>query len=597
MAPYPALPVFHRNLSLCAVVRKFIQDTKRHFIMQHSRVTKYRPTPAIPLKDRTWPDKRIDKAPIWCSVDLRDGNQALAIPMSVREKLEYFKMLTDIGFKQIEVGFPSASDTEFNLTRTLIEQNLIPEDVTIQVLVQCREHLIRRTYEAIRGARKAIVHFYNSTNPLQRRVTFGMSKAEIKQIAIDAARLVKKMEGECAGTEISYEYSPESFSDTEVDYALEVCNAVIDEIQPTPERKLIINLPDTVQYATPNIHADQIEYMSRNIKRRDSVLISLHTHNDRGTGVAASEMGLMAGADRVEGTLFGNGERTGNVDIVTLALNMYIQGIDPGLDFSDISSIRGVYERCTRMNVHARHPYAGDLVFTAFSGSHQDAIRKGMDLMEKAKAETSDAGQLWQVPYLPIDPRDIGRSYEAIIRINSQSGKGGVAFIMEREFGFMLPKAMHPEFGQVVTDQADKAGDELPPARIFEIFRKEYLERQTPMNLVDCDVNPVRGAVNLVEVLATIVYKGEQKSVVGRGNGPINALVNAMDKMGWKQFRVIDYSQHALTSGSAAEAASYIRIERITDKRNFWGAAVDGSIEMSGLKALICAINRSSEAE
>lgn len=562
--------------------------------MQKAPITKYRPFQQIPLENRQWPNRVIQHAPVWCSVDLRDGNQALAIPMGIREKLEFFELLTRIGFKEIEVGFPSASDTEFSLTRELIEKKLIPDDVTIQVLVQCREHLIRRTYEALKGARRAIVHFYNSTNPLQRRVTFNMSKEEIKKVAVEGARLAKSMEKESGDTEICYEYSPESFSDTEVDYAVEVCQAVMDVIQPTSQKKMIINLPETVQLATPNVYADQIEYFCRNIKNRDSILVSLHTHNDRGTGIAASELGVMAGADRVEGTLFGNGERTGNVDIMTLAMNLYAQGIDPQLDFSDIESVREVYERCTRMSVHPRHPYAGDLVFTAFSGSHQDAIKKGMDAMEKNKANVPEGTeQLWQVPYLPIDPQDIGRSYEAIIRINSQSGKGGVAFIMERDFGFVLPKAMHPEFGNVITAHADTAGAELPPDRIKAIFDKEYLNRILPLELIDCDMKPCKPQ-GMVEASAKVRYKGEERQITGVGNGPINALVNAIEHAGWKQFRVQDYSQHALTSGSAAEAASYIRVERTSDKKSFWGVAVDANIEMAGLKALVCAINRAS---
>lgn len=563
--------------------------------MQTDPSIKYHPFAQIPLNDRQWPSRRIEKAPIWCSVDLRDGNQALAVPMGIHEKLEFFNLLTDIGFKQIEIGFPSASDTEFNFARTLIDNKLIPNDVAIQVLVQCREHLIHRTYEAIKGAHKAVVHFYNSTNPLQRRVTFGMSKEQIRQIAVDAAKLVKKMESECGDTEITYEYSPESFSDTEVDYAVEVCNAVMEVIEPTPQRKLILNLPDTVQYATPNVHADQIEYVCRNIKHRDCAIVSLHTHNDRGTGVAATELGLMAGADRVEGTLFGNGERTGNVDIVTVALNMYMQGVNPGLDFGDIHSIREVYERCTRMSVPPRQPYAGDLVFTAFSGSHQDAIKKGMDQMEKTRAEGKTP--MWEVPYLPIDPRDIGRSYEAIIRINSQSGKGGVAYVMEREFGFQMPKNMHPEFGQVITAYADKQGNELSTEQIYDVFRKEYLERKEPLALVSCDIVPGGKAPNNIEARARVRYKGEVRDISGFGNGPINALVNAIERAGWKQFRVRDYAQHALTGGSAANAASYVCVERLGDKKPFWGAAVDPSIEMSGLKALVSAVNRASVAD
>ncbi|MFA5256751.1 MAG: 2-isopropylmalate synthase [Opitutales bacterium] len=563
--------------------------------MQKAPITKYRPFNQIPIGTRQWPDRVIDRAPDWCSVDLRDGNQSLAIPMSVREKLEFFEMLTNIGFKEIEVGFPSASDTEFHLARELIDHRLIPDDVTIQVLVQCREHLIRRTFDAIRGARRAIVHFYNSTNPLQRRVTFGMSKEQIRQIAVEGARLVKSLEKEAGDTEIAYEYSPESFMDTEIDYAIEVCEAVMEQIQPTPQRRIILNLPSTVEMSTPNVYADQIEYFCRNLKNRDCAIISLHTHNDRGTGVASSELGLMAGAQRVEGTLFGNGERTGNVDIVTLAMNMYTQGVDPKLDFSDVNAVREIYERCTRMDVHQRHPYAGDLVFTAFSGSHQDAIKKGMDQMDRAKASVADGTEpLWQVPYLPIDPGDIGRSYEAIIRINSQSGKGGVAYVMEHEYGFEMPKAMHSEFGQVVTGHADNSGSELPPSQIKTIFYKEYIDRDAPFKLLSCDVVPSGSAPNNIEVHAKVSHNGEPRMITGRGNGPINALVKAIESVGWKQFRVLDYTQHALSSGSAAEAASYIRVERAGDKRSFWGVAVDSNIEMSGLKALISAVNRAT---
>ncbi len=562
--------------------------------MQKAPISKYRPYPTVPLHDRQWPSRTIDRAPRWCSVDLRDGNQALAIPMSVREKHEFFQQLVAIGFKEIEVGFPSASDTEFRFLRELIERDLIPPDVTVQVLVQCREHLIRRSFEAIAGARRAIVHFYNSTNPLQRRVTFNQSREQILQIAVDGAKLVKELEHTAGGTEIVYQYSPESFSDTELDYALEVCSAVIDVVQPTPQRKMIINLPDTVQYTTPNVHADQIEWMCRHLPRRDSLLVSLHTHNDRGTGVAATEFGLMAGADRVEGTLFGNGERTGNVDIVTLALNMYMHGVDPKLDFSNLMEIREVYEKCTRMEVHPRHPYAGDLAFTAFSGSHQDAIKKGMDAMRAAGEAGNGASEpLWQVPYLPIDPRDIGRTYKAIIRINSQSGKGGVAYVMEREFGFALPKAMHPEFGRVVTDRADSAGDELLPEQIRAVFVEEYLQRDTPLALLSYELLSAPGDHHNVELRAQVRFKGTVQVITGRGNGPINALANAIQQAGWKEFRLLNYTQHALTSGSAAEAASYIQIERMGDKRGFWGVAVDANIEMSGLKALVCAFNRS----
>ena len=437
--------------------------------MHPTSLSKYRPFPAVSLPDRTWPDQTLTHAPEWCSVDLRDGNQALPQPMSIEEKLDFFDMLVRVGFKQIEVGFPSAADTEFNFLRRLIDENRIPEDVTIQVLVQTREQLIRRTFEAIDGAKRAIVHIYNSTSPLQRRVTFGdASRESIKQIAIDGAELVKKLVPTIPRTEVVLQYSPESFSDTELDFALECCNGVIDVWQPTPERKMIINLPDTVQWTTPNVHADMIEWMCRHLAKRDSVIVSLHTHNDRGTGVAATELGLMAGADRVEGTLFGNGERTGNLDIVTVALNLNSHGVATGLDFSDLQSIRTVYERVTRLIVPERQPYAGELVFTAFSGSHQDAIKKGLD--RRAKELEMDPNIPWGVPYLTIDPQDIGRSYEAIIRINSQSGKGGVAYVLDREHGFDLPKSMHPQVGKRIYDLADELGRELTTDEIRDAF-------------------------------------------------------------------------------------------------------------------------------
>ncbi len=513
--------------------------------------------------------------------------------MSVREKHEYFQMLVEMGFKEIEIAFPSASDTEFRFARELIEKNLIPDDVTIQCLVQCREHLVRRTFEAIRGARRAIVHFYNSTNPLQRRVTFGMTKEQVKQIAIEAAKLVKELEHTAGDTEIVYQYSPETFCDTELDYAIEVCEAVMDVVEPTPNRKMILNLPETVQLATPNVYADQIEYFCRNIKNRDSVIISLHTHNDRGTGIASSELGILAGADRVEGTVFGNGERTGNVDIVTLALNMYTQGVDPQLDLSNINQIREVYERCTRMEVHPRHPYAGDLAFTAFSGSHQDAIKKGMDAMTKAREDSVDGKEpLWEVPYLPIDPSDIGRTYKAIIRINSQSGKGGVAYVMEREFGYSLPKAMHPEFGRVVTEQADTMGNELATDQIRDIFVREYVDNVEPLRLDAYSISAEHADHHQISIKAEVTYKGERRTISGKGNGPINALTNAIKEAGWKEFRLLSFSQHALTSGSAAEAASYIQLERQVDKKTFWGVGVDANIELAGLKALVSAFNR-----
>lgn len=557
--------------------------------MHSSSLSKYRPFPPVHLPDRTWPDQVIDHAPVWCSVDLRDGNQALPQPMSVEEKLEFFDLLVRVGFKQIEVGFPSAADTEFNFLRRLIDENRIPEDVTIQVLVQTREHLIRRTFEAINGAKRAIVHIYNSTSPLQRRVTFNdASRESIRDIAIEGAKLVKELVPTIPQTEVVLQYSPESFSDTELDFALECCNAVIGVWQPTPEKKMIINLPDTVQWATPNIHADMIEWMCRHLDRRDSLLVSLHTHNDRGTGVAATELGLMAGADRVEGTLFGNGERTGNLDIVNVALNMNSHGIPTGLDFSDLPAIRSVYERVTRLNVPERQPYAGELVFTAFSGSHQDAIKKGLDRREKELKEDSNIP--WGVPYLTIDPQDIGRSYEAIIRINSQSGKGGVAYVLDREHGFDLPKTMHPQVGKRIYDMADELGRELAIDEIREAFFREFVNVASPLDVVDYELIHGVGERGQVKCQASILHHGEMRSIEGLGNGPINAFVHALENAGLKDFKVTDYRSHAVRGGSDASAAAYVQVQS-DDGRILWGAGVDPSIEMAGLKALVTAWN------
>jgi len=459
--------------------------------MQKSPITKYKPWGTIDFAERTWPARTIEQVPHWCSVDLRDGNQALPIPMGIKEKLELFKLLVEIGFKEIEVGFPSAAQTEFDFARKLIDENLVPDDVALQVLTQAREHLIKRSFESLKGAKKAIVHVYNSTSPLQRKVTFGMSRDQIKQIAVDGVKLIRDLLPELDGTEVRLEYSPESFSDTEVDYALEVCEAVMEAWEPTEKSPIILNLPATVELFTPNVHADQIEWFCQNLKERDKAIISLHTHNDRGTGTAATELGLLAGANRVEGTLFGNGERTGNLDIVTVALNMYSQGLHPGLDFSNLDQIRETYERTTGMTVHERHPYGGDLVFTAFSGSHQDAIKKGMDRREK-EGDSDDTP--WQVPYLSIDPRDLGRSYEAIIRINSQSGKGGVAYVLSREFGLELPKPMHPEVGFLVNDKADSESRELAADEIYEPFKAEFLEKNSPLKLVGYQTNKIEGS-------------------------------------------------------------------------------------------------------
>jgi 2-isopropylmalate synthase len=522
-------------------------------------------------------------------VDLRDGNQALPQPMSIEEKLEFFDLLVRVGFKQIEVGFPSAADTEFNFLRRLIDENRIPEDVTIQVLVQTREPLIRRTFEAIAGAKRAVVHIYNSTSPLQRRVTFSdASRETIKQIAVDGAVLVKKLVPTIPQTEVILQYSPESFSDTELDFALDCCNSVIDVWQPTPERKMIVNLPDTVQWTTPNVHADMIEWMCRHLKSRDSVIVSLHTHNDRGTGVAATELGLMAGADRVEGTLFGNGERTGNLDIVTVALNFNSHGIATGLDFSDLQSIRNVYERVTRLTVSERQPYAGELVFTAFSGSHQDAIKKGLDRREKETAV--DPQTPWGVPYLTIDPQDIGRSYEAIIRINSQSGKGGVAYVLDREHGFDLPKTMHPQVGKRIYDLADEQGRELSTDEIRETFFREFVNLDSPLAVTDYELIHHTTERGQVQCKAGIMLDGEEKKVEGLGNGPINAFVHALESIGLKDFKLTDYRSHAVRGGSDANAAAYVQLQS-DDGRILWGAGVDPSIEMAGLKALVSAWN------
>ncbi|MEN8661222.1 MAG: 2-isopropylmalate synthase [Lentimonas sp.] len=554
--------------------------------MQTGNITKYTPFSTIKLTDRTWPDKVIEHPPIWASVDLRDGNQALAIPMTVDEKIEMFQLLVEIGFKEIEVGFPSASDTEFNFIRRLVEEKRIPADVTLQVLVQAREHLIRRTFESLEGVSKAIVHLYNSTSPVQRRVTFNKTKEEIKAIAVEGTRLVKSLVSTIPDTHVRLEYSPESFSDTEVDYALEVCEAVMAEWQPTEDAKIILNLPATVEVATPNVHADQIEWFCRNLKERNKAIISLHTHNDRGTGVAATELGLMAGADRVEGTLFGNGERTGNLDIVTVALNQYTQGIDPLLDFSNLSQVRSIYERVTRMTVHDRHPYGGDLVFTAFSGSHQDAIKKGMDLRANDTPDTTR----WEVPYLLIDPADIGRDYEAIIRINSQSGKGGVAYILDRDYGLDLPKAMHPEVGTVVNNAADAGSRELSPKEVHDVFQREYVNLSAPLEIVSINREDF-SKTGEVKVEAAIRHNGKATEISGIGNGPISAFVDALEQKGWKNFTLIDYRQHSIGSGSKTQAAAYIQIKQADGIPSF-GCGIDGSIELAGLKALVSAINR-----
>ena len=554
--------------------------------MQKSPITKYKPWGVIDLPDRQWPNRVIERAPQWCSVDLRDGNQALPIPMGVKEKLELFKLLCQVGFEQIEIGFPSAAQTEFDFARKLIDEKLVPNGVALQVLTQAREHLIRKSFDSLRGAEKAIIHVYNSTSPLQREVTFGMTKEQIKQIAVEGVCLIKKLLPELPDTEVQLEYSPESFSDTEEDYALEVCEAVMEAWEPTVENPIILNLPATVELFTPNVHADQIEWFCRNLSEREKAIISLHTHNDRGTGTAATELGLLAGADRVEGTLFGNGERTGNLDIVTVALNMYSQGLHPNLCFDDIEHIREVYEQTTGMNVHDRHPYGGDLVFTAFSGSHQDAIKKGMDARGKAKDSEQSH---WQVPYLTIDPSDIGRSYEAIIRINSQSGKGGVAYVLSREFGLELPKPMHPEVGLVMSGKADSESRELAAEEIYETFKSEFLEKQNPLSLISYETNKV--SADEITCSATVKINNEIQNISGRGNGPINAFVHALDEAGLKDFKLTDYRQHSIGGGSATESAAFIQLQTKVG-RVAYGCGIHASIEKSGLLALVSAYNR-----
>ena len=559
--------------------------------MNTQNIRKYRPFPEVGLTDRQWPDRTITTAPIWCSVDLRDGNQALPVPMSVEEKLEMFDLLVGVGFRQIEVGFPSASETEFNFLRRLVEDKLIPDEVQVQVLVQAREHLIRRTFEALEGVENAIVHMYNSTSPLQRRVTFGdASREDIRKMAVDGATMVRELIPTLPGTGIDLEYSPESFSDTELDFALEVCEAVMEVWAPTPEKPVILNLPATVEWTTPNIHADQIEWFCRNIRERESVHVSLHTHNDRGTGIAATELGLLAGADRVEGTLFGNGERTGNLDIVTAALNMNSHGIETGLDFTDLPRIREVYERTTRMEVPDRQPYAGELVFTAFSGSHQDAIKKGFDRRSKDLAGEDGDMVKWGVPYLTIDPEDIGRSYEAIIRINSQSGKGGVAYILDREYGFDLPKTMHPQVGKQVYDLADQLGRELNPSEVRDAFFQYFANVGDPLHVTGYELDQQTGERGTLCCRADIILNGEKRQIVGLGNGPINAFVHALGEDGHKDFVLTDYRSHALRDGSSADAAAYVQLKH-EDGRLVWGAGVDPSIEMAGLRALVSAWN------
>ena len=544
---------------------------------------KYRPFLPLVLEDRTWPNKRIEKAPLWCSVDLRDGNQALIEPMDPVRKRRMFETVVKMGFKEIEVGFPSASQPDFDFVRQLVEEDLVPDDVTIQVLTQCRPELIERTYESLKGCLRAIVHFYNSTSILQRRVVFGLDKPGIQQIAVDAARLCRKLEHTMGDSVILYEYSPESFTGTEIDYAIEVCAAVTDAIEPTDERKLILNLPATVEMYTPNIYGDVIEYFHRNVPNRDRIVLSLHPHNDRGCAVAAAEFGVMAGADRVEGTLFGNGERTGNVDVVTIAMNLFSQGVDPELDITDIDALRRVAEYCNRLPVHPRHPYVGELVYTAFSGSHQDAIKKGFDAL-------GPDYDVWEVPYLPIDPKHTGRSYEAVIRVNSQSGKGGVAYIMKAEHGFELPRRLQIEFSRTIQTITEDTGTEISPVRMWEAFENEYLHF------------PVDGSVELIshetttgptgaKVTAQLTVNGEHRTVVGQGNGPIDAFVAALQADLGIDLDVTDYSEHAVGAGSAATAVAYVETQSGDGVVN-WGVGRHESILTASLRAIVSAVNR-----
>lgn len=545
---------------------------------------KYQPYPQVDLKDRQWPSKRIEKAPIWCSVDLRDGNQALIDPMGQDRKERMFRLLMEMGFPEIEIGFPSASQTDFDFARWCIEEGNVPENVSLQVLVQCRPELITRTFEALDGANHPIVHFYNSTSELQRRVVFGKNVAGVKKIATDAAKMVMDMAAK-AGKHYRFEYSPESFTGTELEVALEISNAVIEIVNPTPENKMILNLPSTVEMSTPNIYADEIEWMGRNIDRRDSVLISLHPHNDRGCGIAATELGLLAGADRVEGTLFGNGERTGNVDIVALALNMFTQGIDPELDCSNIEKIKEVYEYCNQLKISERHPYVGELVYTAFSGSHQDAINKGMKAMKKSNKT------LWEVPYLPIDPQDVGRSYEAIIRINSQSGKGGIAYILQADYGLNLPRNMQIEFRDIIQHITDKEGKELPSKRIYDEFIKTYVKQKDGrFGFVDYKTKADPAQKGRVDVSAVITDHGQEKTVKGAGTGLVDGFIDAFSKYLGKKLSVVDYSEHSLQQGSDAKAICYMEIAHPEGK--IFGVAIDENIATASLDAIVSAVNR-----
>ncbi|KQS77196.1 2-isopropylmalate synthase [Rhizobium sp. Leaf384] len=564
---------------------------KSHTVKQGmpAAAEKYQPYPQVPITDRTWPSKTISSPPIWCSVDLRDGNQSLVDPMGHDRKARMFQLLVDMGFKEIEIGFPSASQTDFDFARWCIEEGKIPADLSLQVLVQCRPELITRTFEALEGANRPIVHFYNSTSELQRRVVFAKDVAGIKQIATDAAKMIADMAAK-AGGDFRFEYSPESFTGTELEVSLEICNAVAEIIKPTAENKLILNLPSTVEMSTPNIYADQIEWMCRNLDNRENLIISLHPHNDRGTGIAAAELGLMAGADRVEGTLFGNGERTGNVDIVTLALNMFTQGVDPQIDCSDIERIKDVYEYSNQMAISERHPYVGELVYTAFSGSHQDAINKGMKAIKVANKPQ------WEVPYLPIDPRDVGRSYEAIIRINSQSGKGGIAYILQEDYGINLPRPLQVEFREDIQRITDEQGREMPSKAIYARFLERYIEQPgARIRYVDHTTLPLGEHRGARIVQAEITDRGETKMIEGRGTGPIDGFINALSLYLGVDISVADYSEHSLQQGSNAAAIAYVEVQHQGGR--LFGAGINTNIVTASLEAIVSAANRVIEEQ
>lgn len=549
---------------------------------------KYIPFQQIKLENRQWPNNVISKAPIWCSVDLRDGNQALVDPMNMEEKLEFFHTLVDMGFKEIEIGFPSASETEYEICRELIEGNHIPDDVTIQVLVQAREHLIRKTFEAVKGAKNVIIHFYNSTSTLQRKVVFKTDMEGVTKIAIEGAKLIKQLTDEYTGdTNFRFEYSPESFSGTEVENAVYICDKVMEALGSTKENPVILNLPNTVEMCTPNTYADQVEYFIKHIKDREACIISLHPHNDRGTGVASGELALLAGAERVEGTLFGNGERTGNLDIVTMGLNMFTQGVDPKLDFSNLPKLREIYERCTDMKINPRQPYIGELVFTAFSGSHQDAINKGMQYMKDSGTE------YWEIPYLPIDPADVGREYEPIIRINSQSGKGGAAFVMSHNFGYDLPKKMHPEFSKLVQKKCEELGRELIPKELFEVFSENYLEVNQKYALTKRKIyEESENGKDYVHFKGKMTINGtDEVALSGVGNGPIDAFFNAIKQVGLDKYEFISYSQHAISQGSDSKAVSYIELKK-PDGKNIFGIGIDSNVNVASVLGVLNAINR-----